>query len=244
MVEPHASAPHAAVPRPTTTIFTRRPAAGSVKTRLEPRIGPARAADLALAMLDDTVEKCVAEPAFETVLCVTPADAIDWFRSRYARVARVLSQRGEGLGARLAQHARTELESGGRTLVIVGSDAPHAPVSAIVAAHAELARGTDLVLGLDDGGGYWLVGLREPHVELFTRVPMSTRDMGAETVTLARSLGLSVAFVDPCFDVDEPRDLDRLIAGIASGAIDRLLVPRTAARLDAFADVDDPRHAG
>jgi rSAM/selenodomain-associated transferase 1 len=218
----------------TTTIFTRRPAAGRVKTRLEPRLGADRAAELALAMLDDTVGKCVAEQAFVTVLCVTPAEETDWFRARYPSVPRIVPQRGDGLGARLAHHARAELSDGDKSLVIVGSDAPHAPVSAIHAAHVELARGTDLVLGLDDGGGYWLIGLREPHTDLFTRVPMSTRDMGAETVTLARSMGLSVAFVDQSFDIDEPADLDRLIAEVRRASIDPERIPNTAKWLESL----------
>jgi rSAM/selenodomain-associated transferase 1 len=232
MVEPNASPPNVIERKRTTTIFTRRPAAGSVKTRLEPRLGPARAAELALAMLDDTVEKCLAEPGFETVLCVTPTNAIHWFRDRYARVARIVPQHGEGLGTRLAQHAQAELLERDRSLVIVGSDAPHAPVSAIVAAHTELAGGKDLVLGLDDGGGYWLIGLREPHDELFMRVTMSTGGMGAETVTLAQSMGLSVTFVEPSYDIDEPSDLDKLVTEIATGSTDRARIRRTAQWLE------------
>lgn len=220
----------------TTTIFTKQPRPGFVKTRLCPRLEALAASELALAMLDDTVEKCARNGSFETVLCVDPGHAVAWFEARYPGVSRVVAQVGDGLGARLAHHVDVEFASHASgvvspTLVVIGSDAPHVPVEACTEAHERLERGADLVLGLDDGGGYHLVALRRPCGELFTRVPMSTNDMGAATVHLARSMGLAVDFVATDFDVDTPGDLDRLGDLLRRGVIAPARLPRTAAFL-------------
>lgn len=217
-----------------TTIFTKQPAPGLVKTRLAAQLGPRRAADLALAMLDDTVAKCVAHESFETVLCITPAAALSWFRERYPGVARIVPQIGQDLGERLARRFEDEFELGSRTLVALGSDAPHVPVECTREAHERLEHGADVVLGLDDGGGYHLIGLRRPVPDLFRAVPMSTADMGERTALLARSLGLCVEFVAPSFDIDEPDDLELLQTFLACGVELRGRIPRTAEALRAL----------
>lgn len=191
--------------------MAKRPVPGAVKTRLCPPLTPEQAADLALAMLDDTVLKCLACAAFETALCVAPAEEVVWFRERYPRVRTVEAQRGAGLGERLADHfERASRELPGWTLACVGADQPHVPAERIAEAHAALESGADVVLGPDLGGGYYLVGLARPIPELLTRVPMSTPDMCERTMALARSLGLSVRLLEPDYDVDEPGDLARL----------------------------------
>lgn len=218
-------------PTRVTLVFTKQPAAGLVKTRLVPLLGEARAAELALAMLDDTVRKCVGEPSFETVLCVAPETAIAWFRERYPAVARVLPQIGADLGLRMAQRFDEEFALKDRTIVALGSDAPHTPVEWTSEAHERLARGADVVLGLDDGGGYHTIGLKRAVPQLFRDVPMSTGDMGERTVSLARSMGLVVEFVPSSFDIDVPADLERLRELCSTHAASARRMPATAALL-------------
>lgn len=191
-----------------TTIFAKRPEPGAVKTRLVPPLSAEEAAELALAMLDDTVEKCAACGAFATQIAA--AGELAWFRARYAEVE-VVPQEGEGLGERLARHfERASREHPGWTLACVGADSPQVPARRIEAAHRALEGGADLVLGPDRGGGYYLAALRRPCARLFTEVEMSTRTMCARTIDLARSLGLSVELLEEDYDVDAPEDLRRL----------------------------------
>jgi uncharacterized protein len=225
-----------------TTIFTKKPEPGAVKTRLCPPLSPREAAELASAMLADTVAKCVASRAFATIACVAPpsvqgseprdfalSSTLDWFRAQFPAVARLAVQHGEGLGARLANHFEEELSRAAASLVCIGGDAPHAPIERCEEAHALLETGADLVLGPDDGGGYYLVGLKAPVRALFTDVAMSTGDMCERTAHLARSLGLRVAFVARDYDIDLPRDLARLHRELESGRISAERLPRTAA---------------
>jgi rSAM/selenodomain-associated transferase 1 len=193
------------------TIFAKRPLAGRVKTRLCPPLLPEEAAELALAMLDETMEKCLRLGEMATTIRAGDAEDVAWFRSRFPAAGSVEPQRGGDLGARLADHfeecAREERFA---SWVVVGTDAPQVPGERIEEAHRALEGGADLVLGPDLGGGYYLVGLRRSEPRLFLDVPMSTSDMCARTIDLARELGMSVQALDREFDVDLPEDLERL----------------------------------
>jgi len=200
-----------------STLFAKLPRAGEVKTRLCPPLTGLEAAALAEAMLADGLARCRASQAFRTQLAVHPPASEPWFRARFPELEDVVAQQGAGLGERLAAHfervlARAEFTSA----VVIGSDAPEVPLARVLEAHAELERGADLVLGPDAGGGYYLVGLRQPCAALFTEVAMSEPGMYTRTLALARAKGLALVELAPGFDVDTPADLERLRAN-ASG---------------------------
>jgi glycosyltransferase A (GT-A) superfamily protein (DUF2064 family) len=94
--------------------------------------------------------------------------------------------------------------------ILVASDSPQLTVE-VVSEAFRLLEQHDLVLGPVDDGGYYLVGRRGPWPVL-GGVPMSTGTVLAEIVARAEQLGLSVALVEPTFDVDEAEDLARLAA--------------------------------
>jgi rSAM/selenodomain-associated transferase 1 len=207
----------APLPFHQTTVFTKRPAPGRVKTRLCPPLSPVQAADLALAMLDDTLERLQVHREYAMALCVEAAPDADagdlmWFEERYPNLLEVRPQRGAGLGERIANHFADALaRRPGSTQVVVGSDAPTLPPARIVTAHSVLAAGdADLVLGPDLGGGYYLVALRAPASELFLEVTMSTDTMYEQTVAAARAMGFSVHELPAHGDVDVVLDLVRL----------------------------------
>lgn len=200
-----------------TAIFAKHPHPGRVKTRLCPPLSSAEAACLAEGMLQDAVERCLACPQFRTVLFFTPARERAWFRRTFPGLADLRTQRGEGLAERLA-NAFSNLfeEEVSSTVVAIGSDQPLLSTRRIAEAHEALEDRADVVLGPDLGGGYYLVGLRAPYPELFTRVEMSSERMCAATLEFARRLGLSVELLERGYDVDVERDLVRLRADLAA----------------------------
>ncbi|HEX6883496.1 MAG TPA: TIGR04282 family arsenosugar biosynthesis glycosyltransferase [Planctomycetota bacterium] len=201
-----------------TAIFAKHPTPGAVKTRLCPPLAPREAAHLAEAMLRDGVARARAG-TFRTALVFAPAERAGWFQGAFPEVEEQWPQVGAGLGQRLAHHVARVFERGlARTLVIVGSDQPLVPLARLEEAHARLEEGADCVLGPDLGGGYYLVGLRRSVPELFTEVRMSSADMAAATLRLARARGLSVAELPAHPDVDLPADLEHLRAALAARA--------------------------
>ncbi len=200
-----------------TGIFSKRPVAGRVKTRLCPPLASEEAARLAEAMLADAVARCLACRDFRTALFHAPAADRAWFADRFPELEDLRPQEGAELGARLARAFEIALaDPGTDTLVVIGSDQPLVGTGFLVAAHAALEEGADLVLGPDLGGGYYLVGLRESHPELFTEVVMSSAGMCAATLALAEERGLKVHLLEDGYDVDAEADLRRLRADLAA----------------------------
>ena len=233
MSSPNFSSPRG---RRTTAIFTKRPVAGQVKTRLCPPLQPAQAARLAEAMLRDMVERLASCESSHLALAYAPADAKAWFAESFPELKDQRAQEGAGLAERMDHFFFVELTGTlDSSAVIVGSDAPLLPVERIQEAHDRLQAGADLVLGPDAGGGYYLIGMTEVHKELFELVEMSTDDMCAQTLQLAGRLGLKAELLESLYDVDLGRDLDRLREDLA--ALDPTspnFPPRTAACLEQF----------
>lgn len=192
--------------RPCTTIFAKRPLAGQVKTRLSPPLDPEQASDLALAMLDDTVQRELADHGSDLALAVSPPGELAWFEERYPSVPFIRVQEGQGLGERLAAWFEGRLGEAS-SVVVVGSDCPHLDAGLVGSAHERLSGGADVVFAPDVGGGYALVGLSRPAPELFLDVPMSVPDNLALTLDCAARLGLAVELLPEQRDVDTEEDL-------------------------------------
>ena len=193
-----------------TSLFTKCPRPGRVKTRLLPVLAPAAAADLATAMLLDTAERLAAEPDLGPELALAEPDEAPWFEEHVPWLTERVPQAGSGLAERLAGHFERRLAAGAASVVVLGSDQPLVPLARYAEAHAALEAGADVVLGPDVGGGYYLVGLRAPRPELFLEVAMSSGDMCTRTVALARDAQLRVELLPTELDVDTPEDLERL----------------------------------
>lgn len=207
--------------RRLTAILSKRPLPGRVKTRLCPPLSHDEAARLQAAMLRDVVERCCGSRDFRCALVYSPQGDGGWFRETFPGLEDQRPQVGEGLAQRLAHLFETTLCGDGslrevQTLVAVGSDQPLLSTRRIAKAHRCLEEGADLVLGPDSGGGYYLVGQRAAHPELFTEIEMSTTSMFEETVRLAESSGLTVELLGKGYDVDVRADLERLHAELGA----------------------------
>ena len=230
MESPNFSSPRATR---TTAVFTKRPVAGQVKTRLCPPLAPEEASQLAEAMLRDLVERLSKSDQERAVLVYSPAEERAWFAANFPELRDQREQVGEGLGERMLHFFFVELAGTvSSSAVVIGSDAPLLRTELILDAHDRLQAGADLVLGPDEGGGYYLIGMKSAHRELFESVEMSTGDMCAQTVEVARELGLQVELLEPLYDLDLGSDLDKLRADLATMNTDSANYPaRTAACL-------------
>lgn len=220
------------IPIQVVTVFAKEPVAGRVKTRLTPEFSPEQAARLAAAMLEDTIEKLQAARAFETRLAVAPAESVARLQAQFPDVP-VVAQSGDGLGERMARHFEVAFaQDADGIFIIVGSDAPHTPVARVHEAFEALAAGARVVLGPDDGGGYYLVGLQGGVVPgMFTEIEMSTGSMCDQTVEFVRQRDVSVELLASSYDLDHPADLVRLQTELSSGASTDLNNPRRVAAL-------------
>jgi rSAM/selenodomain-associated transferase 1 len=94
--------------------------------------------------------------------------------------------------------------------ILVGSDIPLLTMAHLVEAGETLAEAGGVVLGPADDGGYYLIGMRTLHAELFNGVDWGTASVLTDTLRAADRAGVEARFVRATYDVDTIEDLRRL----------------------------------
>jgi len=195
-------------------LMAKAPIAGEVKTRLVPPLTPAEAAALNICFLRDmatNIAAVTAERAAEGLVVYTPSGAEAAFDGIVPEGFELLAQRGNSLGARLCNATRDLLETGYTSVCLINSDSPTLPRSTLdLAIEALASDGDRVVLGAADDGGYYLIGLKHAHPNLFERIAWSTVDVLAHTVERATEISLEVEMLPRWYDVDDAGTLSRL----------------------------------
>ena len=194
-------------------VMTKAPRAGQVKTRLVPPLTPDEAAQLNVCFLRDTAA-AIAEAVDEIargIAVYTPVGAeaayIDILPSNFELVA----QRGDKFGERLANAAEDLFRIGFQSVCLIDSDSP--TVSAKIyagAAHLLSNPGDRIVLGPADDGGYYLIGMKQNHRQLFDGIDWSTHHVLDQTMKRAVELKPPVELLPTFYDVDDRATLRRL----------------------------------
>lgn len=189
-------------------IFSRYPEPGKTKTRLIPALGPDGAAALYRRMAEHTVgiARDLAQARDVSLEVRYEGASEDLMNSWLGDELLYREQTGSDLGDRMWRAFQDAFDDGFSRVVIVGCDCPEMSVSILDTALDRLTN-WDLVLGPANDGGYYLMGLRKPHRELFQNVAWGTDRVLDQTVGIARYLQLSVIFVSALDDVDRPQDL-------------------------------------
>ncbi|MEM1025722.1 MAG: TIGR04282 family arsenosugar biosynthesis glycosyltransferase [Myxococcota bacterium] len=186
-------------------VMAKAPIPGRVKTRLQPAVSPEMAAQLYAAFLDDVLlraKRWARRKSAEPILAwAGPGEA-----PASASAFRVVDQ-GEGdLGARME---RARLAAGVPHVVIVGSDAPTMLEHRVDEAFAALDRGR-VVFGPTEDGGYDVLGFPSPAPWVLEDIPWSTPQVMETTRDRGRQAGAQWEELTLGWDVDEPKDLERL----------------------------------
>jgi hypothetical protein len=184
-------------------VMAKRPIPGRVKTRLCPPCTPHQASELAAAALADTLEAMRQTPAERRVLAIDDASGLT------ATGFDVLPQRGRGLGDRIAHAFLDTAATCHSPILQLGMDTPQINHRLLTTCLHQLHRDdVDAVLGPALDGGWWTLGLRDPHhAGVLRQVPMSTPRTGQLTAAALRALGLRVALLPVQRDVDTAADL-------------------------------------
>ena len=118
----------------------------------------------------------------------------------------------EGFGCCLLQAMQGMLAAGHAAACLLSSDCPSLPTRLLSeAAEILLAPGERGVLGAARDGGYYLLGLKMPHAQLFRNIAWSTSSVAEETRQRAREIGLELIELDIWYDVDDAASLDLLL---------------------------------
>ncbi|MBW4518550.1 MAG: TIGR04283 family arsenosugar biosynthesis glycosyltransferase [Scytolyngbya sp. HA4215-MV1] len=189
-------------------IFARYPEPGQAKTRLIPALGAEGAAVLYRQMAEHLlVQVQTLQFAYPACVEVRFAGGNRDLMQRWLGKDLMYTVQGEGdLGDRMARSFQSAFHSGVHHAVTIGTDCPGLNAESMAQAFRALDQ-HDLVLGPAIDGGYYLIGLRRFIPELFQGIAWSTAAVLQQTVAIAQSLNLSIAYLPPLSDVDRPEDL-------------------------------------
>jgi len=185
-------------------VFARVPVLGRVKTRLAAGCGDETALEIYRWLGRRTVDAALAVRNCRTTVYHTPAATeiiLGWLGDEMP-----LRVQAEGdLGRRVALAIADVAASGAGRVVVVGTDCPDMSTAMIESAFASLSD-ADVVLGPTRDGGYYLIGVREPHPALFRGIPWSTGETLSATLAAAAAAGLRVSLLGERLDIDTAAD--------------------------------------
>jgi uncharacterized protein len=179
------------------------------KTRLAPHLSPDRLRALRAALLADTIRAVEGLPG--VFIFFTPDEAEPEIASLAGSAMPRMSQCAGDLGARMLGALRYLLEDHKfDAALLVGSDIPLLTANHLREAADTLQAGGGLVLGPADDGGYYLIGMTQPHAALFHGIAWGSESVLTDTLRTAERIGVEARLVRSAYDVDTIDDLLRL----------------------------------
>jgi uncharacterized protein len=189
-------------------IFSRYPEAGKTKTRMIPALGREGAAELQRKMTEHTLATAIALGSSRKVAIAIHFAGGDlplmqkWLGANLNYIPQV----GGDLGKKMQSAFDLAFASGNQRVVIIGTDCPDLDQTILTKAFNGLQH-HDLVLGVAEDGGYYLIGLNRPIPELFQQIAWGTDQVLNQTAKIAQKLNLEVNYLTTLADVDRPQDL-------------------------------------
>src|SRR5262249_49747267 len=145
------------------------------------------AAALATAFLHDTLATALGL-RWERTTLVHPRGQAPLLEGLLAPRVHLLEQPSDGLGDALAYAFEWHFSAGFNSVTLIGSDTPTWPGEPIQAAADALRSDDDVAIGPASDGGYYLIGMRQPHLRLFERIDWSTSRVFTQTLMRADEL--------------------------------------------------------
>ena len=211
-------------------VMTKAPRPGQVKTRLVPPLTHEEAAKLNACFLRDTVA-AIQEACGTRAIGVgvyTPIGSEADFRGLLSQQFQLIPQRGDGFGDRLDLAVQDLFACGFSAVCLIDSDSPTVAGTVYAQAVDLLSQpGDRVVLGPSDDGGYYLIGVKENHRQLFQGIDWSTERVFDQTRQRAQDLNLEVALLPNGYDVDEVSSLRRLCDELLSEKSDQTIASCT-----------------
>jgi uncharacterized protein len=189
-------------------IFSRYPEAGKTKTRMIPALGAEGAAELQRKMTERTLAMAIALGASRKVAIAIhfAGGNLPLMQQWLGADLNYIPQVAGDLGQKMQSAFDLAFASGHQRVVIIGTDCPDLDQAILTKAFNSLLH-HDLVLGVAEDGGYYLIGLNHPIPQLFQQIAWGTEQVLNQTSKIAQQLNLQVDYLATLADVDRPQDL-------------------------------------
>ena len=195
-------------------VVAKKPEPGFTKTRLCPPFTPQEAAQFYRCLMLDTLALAARVQGVEHCVAYAPVGARSYFQSLVPEGFSLIPQQGTDLGERLANTLADRFQQGYRKVVVMNSDGPTLPLPYLEEAFRQLQH-YDVSLGMGHDGGYYLIGMKQLHPELFENIAWSSDQVISQTLDTCRRLQLKVHQLPQWYDVDVADDLQQLRSDLA-----------------------------
>ena len=190
-------------------IFCKAPVAGQVKTRLTTELTAEQAVQVHIELTQRTLLLATQSHLCPVQLWCTPSTDHAFFTASAQNYHVTLQQQqGVDLGERMNNAFCTALNTCSRAL-IVGCDCPSITEQDLEEALTALNHENCCVLAPAEDGGYVLIGLNQPHPELFDNMPWGTGLVLEHTRTRIKQYNLRYQELKQQWDLDTPEDMAR-----------------------------------
>lgn len=204
-------------------MFTRYPEAGKVKIRL--------AKETSDQFAKDFYQLC-AESIFSEIILLTNFDKyifypekeintmiVKWTGDKFLYAA----QEGSNLGEKMYNAFKLVFSLAYQNVIIVGTDIPD--LSKIIIDNALIMLDkNDAVIGPASDGGYYLLGLKKNHKDLFKNINWGTGAVFNLTMEIAKTLSLKVGILPPLIDIDKKENLDNWLEQASNKSLKKKIV--------------------
>lgn len=186
-------------------IFYRNPELGKVKTRLAAAVGDEKALAIYLKLATHTREVALASDFDRVVYYSHHVDTEDnWQENSFHKKLQV----GNDLGIRMYNAFENAFRDGYAHVCIIGTDCLEL-TSEILSAAFEQLKAHDAVIGPARDGGYYLLGMKQLHKDLFANKEWSTDTVAKRTIVDFQNLNLTYSKLATLSDIDREEDLPK-----------------------------------
>ncbi len=186
-------------------IFAKNLVYGQVKTRLAATVDNDTALTVYKYLLQHTASVTNHLPVNKIVFYSNMVEKNDdWPGEVYEKQ----QQAGNDLGERMTHAFEYAFAQGNKEIVIIGTDCLEISSTIIMNAFTGLKK-KDVVIGPATDGGYYLLGLKVMHAQIFMNINWSTNKVLQQTLAICKSQNLSVYQLPVLSDIDNEDDLSK-----------------------------------
>ena len=184
-------------------IFMRNPKLGKVKTRLAKSIGDKNALEIYKLLLNHTQKVTVNLTCDKAVYYSIKIRNNDiWDENIYQKY----KQKGEDLGIKMHNAFEDSFKKGYEKVIIIGSDLYDLQEHHINKAFKSLDN-NDVVIGPAEDGGYYLLGMKQLHNNVFKNKKWGTKTVKENTLEDLKQN--SIYILEELNDIDVYDDLEK-----------------------------------
>ncbi|MDD5460476.1 MAG: TIGR04282 family arsenosugar biosynthesis glycosyltransferase [Methylococcales bacterium] len=190
-------------------IFCKAPVIGQVKTRLTKVLTAKEAMQVHIRLSLNILQLATQNNICPVQLwCAPLTDHPFFIASAQTFNITLEQQQGNDLGERMNQAFLSAFKIYSRALII-GCDCPSLTEQDLKDALNALNQENSCVLAPAEDGGYVLIGLNQPHSELFENMPWGTEQVLKQTRIRIKQYNFRHRELKEQWDVDVPEDLKR-----------------------------------